>query len=119
MTVVGYILFGLGGGFTAINFYLSYLRFPLHRAFGGTRESYQWASGIPLLGSLLLWISIPFLPSAPWMWAAAGLSLFDTGGIHWFAGTMLCMEVFKPRIYGSTQSPQSLDPQSPAQEDGG
>lgn len=119
MAVVGYILFGLGGFFTALNFYLCFLRFPLHRAFGGTRESYQWASGIPLLGSLLLWISIPFLPSAPWMWLAAGLSLLDTGGIHWFASTMLWMEVLKPRMYGSTKPSPPLDPQRPAPENEG
>ena len=37
---------------------------------------------------LMFWISIGLLPSAGLKWLAAILSIFDTGGIHWFIGTM-------------------------------
>src|SRR5262245_13106626 len=88
MTVAGYILFAIGAFLTLTNVYLSFLRYPIHRAVGGTRANYRWASGIPLFGSLLLWISIPFLSSAALRWVAAILSLFDTGGIHWIFGIL-------------------------------
>ncbi len=88
MTTAGIVLFALGAFLTLSNVYLSFLRYPIHLARGGTRETYRWVSGIPVLGSLLLWISICLLPSTRLKWLACLLSIFDTGGIHWFLGTM-------------------------------
>jgi hypothetical protein len=88
----GAILFALGALISCLNFYASFLRYPVHRLRGGTRENYRWSSGLPLIGSLALWASIPLLlHRQPWPWVAFGLSLLDTGGLHWFAGTMLWM----------------------------
>jgi len=88
MATVGMILFAGGAFFTLMNVYLSFIRYPVHLALGGTRETYRWVSGIPLIGSLILWLSIPLLSSLGLKWSAAALSVFDTGGIHWFVGTM-------------------------------
>jgi hypothetical protein len=88
MATVGMVLLALGAFVTLANVYLSFIRYPVHLALGGSRETYRWASGVPLVGSLLLWLSIPLLSSFGLRWFAAALSLFDTGGIHWFVGTM-------------------------------
>lgn len=87
---------GLGAFVTCLNFYLSFIRYPLHRARGGTRETFQWMSGFPVVGSLLLWIGAAFLYQWPAiMWSAIILSLFDTGGIHWFIVVMLLQSLKK------------------------
>ncbi len=84
----GVILFALGALLTLSNVYLSFLHYPIHLVRGGTRDTYRWVSGIPLFGSLLLWISIGLLPSTGLQWVAGILSIFDTGGIHWLIGTL-------------------------------
>ncbi len=87
----------LGGALSAHNFYLSLLRYPLYRLCGGKRESYRFVSGIPLFGSLLLWIAAPFLRSEPvWMWSALVVSFFDTLGLHVLAIVMLIAAWHKP-----------------------
>lgn len=92
VTIIGVVLFSLGAFISSLNFYLSWLRYPVHRLRGGTRDEYKWVSGFPLVGSILLWFSIPcLLEHQPWPWIALVSSLFDTGGIHWFAGTMAGM----------------------------
>ena len=88
MGTLGVILLTVGSFFTLMNAYLSFVRYPVHLALGRTRETYRWISGIPLMGSLLLWLSIPLLRSVGLKWFAAALSIFDAGGIHWFVGTI-------------------------------
>jgi hypothetical protein len=82
------MVFGLGAVVCLVNFYLSWLRYPLHRARGASRETYRWVSGVPLVGSALviatwaLWLRHDhslLLDVASWV-----LALVDTGGIHWF-----------------------------------
>jgi hypothetical protein len=86
------LLLSLGTFITCINFYLSFIHYPIHRLRGRPREVYRFVSGIPELGSGLLWIAALLLTDhPPLMWAAISISLFDTGGLHWFLGTMLCM----------------------------
>jgi len=97
MAIAGIVLFGLGTFITLLNVYLSFLRYPIHHVRGGTREDYRWVSGVPLVGSLLLWLSIPLLPWVGLRWFAVAISLFDTGGIHWFAATMLWTGQFRSR----------------------
>ena len=84
MGATPYILFAVGAFVSLLNFYLSFLRFPVHAAFGGTRASYRHVSGFPIVGSGLLWLCLPFLPSNALRWVAAVMSAFDTGGLHWF-----------------------------------
>jgi hypothetical protein len=88
MATFGMIIFALGTFLTALNFYLTFLRLPVHLARGGMHENYRRVSGFPIFGSIFLWLSIPMLSSVGLRWTAAAVSLFDTGGIHWFLGTM-------------------------------
>lgn len=83
MQAFGQFLFAVGALFTGLNFYLSFIAYPWHRLQGGTWGNFRCASGIPLLGSLLLWSSIPLIWSPYWVLGAIVFSLFDTGGIHW------------------------------------
>jgi hypothetical protein len=63
---------------------------------GGKRENFRWDSGIPIFGSLLVAISLFKFWQTPWLLALAiVLILVDTGGLHWFAGTLLYYEVLK------------------------
>ena len=85
-----WILFGLGSLLCVTNFYLSFLRYPLHRLRGLPDESYRWVSGFPLFGSLFVAISLFGLHDIPAMIpVAVVLMLIDTGGIHWFIGSMI------------------------------
>lgn len=87
----------LGGAISVFNFYLSWLRYPLYRLCGGKHESYRFVSGIPLFGSLLLWIVAPFLRSEPvWMWSALLVSVFDMLGLHVLAIVLLIAALRKP-----------------------
>ena len=72
------------------NFYLSFLRYPIHILHKKPKEAYQWVSGVPLLGSLLVGLSLVQLYTVPVaLWIAIVLILIDTGGIHWFIGSMI------------------------------
>jgi hypothetical protein len=88
--VFGLILLALGTFITCINFYLSFIRYPLHRLRGRPREDYRFVSGFPAVGSGFLWFAAILLADhLRLMWAAIAISLLDTGGLHWFAGMML------------------------------
>jgi hypothetical protein len=90
--VIGLVLFGLGTLITSVNVYTSFIRYPLHRWRGGTHEDFKWISGFPIFGSLFLWLAALALIHYPVLvWVALFVSLFDTGGLHWFAGTMVYM----------------------------
>lgn len=90
--MLGWVLLIVGGTICLLNVYLSFLRYPLHRALGRKRESYRWVSGIPILGSMTLVLAWTFWTrhqeSLAIDVAVASLALLDTGGIHWFVGTM-------------------------------
>lgn len=96
MTTPGIILLALGTFVTLMNVYLSFIRYPID----ATRETYRWVSGLPLVGSLSLWLSIPLLSSVGLRWFAAVLSVFDTGGVHWFVGTMWWTGQLGPLVRG-------------------
>ena len=92
---IGLVLCTIGAAVTLLNFYLSFVRYPWFRIRGGAPDRYRNVSGLPLIGSLLLWIGAAFLHSYPVaMWSALTLSLFDTGGLHVFAVvlTMACLK---------------------------
>jgi len=98
LMVFGIVLFVAGALITCLNFYLSFLRYPVHLLSGGYRDNYRWVSGLPLFGSLLLWISMPLLRDAPSMiWWALVVSMFDTAGLHWFVGVVLWQALFGRR----------------------
>jgi len=88
--VLAWLMFVLGGFICVLNFYTSFVRYPVHRLLGHSKESFQWLSGAALPGSLLVAISLPAFHSTTWILVTGFiLILIDTGGIHWFAGTML------------------------------
>lgn len=43
----------LGGLLCGLNFYLSFLRYPVHRMMGKKKEEYRGVSGIPVLDPCL------------------------------------------------------------------
>ena len=47
------------------------------------------SSGIPLFGSLLLFISLFFVESNILFYTLIMIILLDTGGLHWFVFSML------------------------------
>ncbi len=80
-----WMLAGFGMLITAMNSYLSFMRYRMHKLFRND-EPYRYASTIPLLGSASLWLAAYAL----WWIGQKGYaivlligSLFDTGGIHW------------------------------------
>ncbi len=87
---IAWILFALGAWLSSLNFYLSFIRYPIHRFCGHPRESYKFVSGIPLIGSLFVALSFACSYHPTWFNVLRiGLILIDTGGLHWFAFTML------------------------------
>jgi hypothetical protein len=82
--------FFVGGWLCALNFYLSFLRYPVHRMRGMPKESYRWVSGIPVFGSAFVALSLIRLHSFSLV-LISGIVLIaiDTGGIHWFVGSMI------------------------------
>ena len=94
-TTLAWIAFPLGALLCLTNFYLSFLRYSLHRLRGLPKELYRSVSGIPLFGSLFVALSLFSLYDMPGMIpVAAALILIDTGGIHWFVGTMICQFLY-------------------------
>jgi hypothetical protein len=86
--ILGWTLLLLGGFTCLVNFYLSFIRYPLFRAFGGEQRDWRWKSGFPLVGSLLVgiaWIGwLRGLGSSTVDVFALVLVALDTGGLHWF-----------------------------------
>ncbi|MGN6366811.1 MAG: hypothetical protein ACTHN5_00840 [Phycisphaerae bacterium] len=96
--LIGLTCLTLGTLITAINFYTSFLRYPLHRRRGGTRENFRFISGFPLLGSFLLFLALLFLSHhPPLQWTALAIALLDAGGPHWLIATLLYMLLFGKR----------------------
>lgn len=86
---IAWILFALGAWLSSVNFYLSFIRYPVHRFCGHSRETFQFVSGIPLFGSLFVLLSFGCSYHPAWFNALRiGLIVIDTGGLHWFALVM-------------------------------
>ena len=98
MEIIAYILFGVGGFFCVLNFYLSFLRYPIYRLSGGDKKEYKWTSGAPILGSLFVGIGLLSLYGTKWI-LILGLTLIliDTGGLHWFLATMFYYAIFRKK----------------------
>ncbi|MFN0019410.1 MAG: hypothetical protein ACKVP0_14185 [Pirellulaceae bacterium] len=96
LIAIGGCLAVIGGLLTLLNFLL-FLNYPLQRLRGGKPETYRHVSGIPIFGSLLLWIAALLLSSKPvLMWSALVVSLFDMCGLHVFAIVMFIVALRKP-----------------------
>jgi hypothetical protein len=60
------------------------------------KEEYRWVSGLPVVGSLFVAISLLSFWQSPWLLALGiFLILIDTGGLHWFLGTIFYHQVLK------------------------
>jgi hypothetical protein len=91
--LAGWIAFSVAVLIACVNFYLSFLRYPLNRLF---RRPYKWVSGIPVIGTLCLILSSALLlGSLPPRWAIIVVILADTGGLPWFAVIMLWAIFFR------------------------
>ncbi len=96
MRVLVTILFFLGGVICAVNFYLSFLRYPIFLLRGGRKSEFRWISGTPVIGSLSVAVGLVYLHQTSWiLLAGLVLILIDTGGLHWFAGTILSQRIGK------------------------
>lgn len=86
MRSLGYLLISISLAISLVNFYWSFLRFPIYRFLG---KEYFHRSGLPLMGSLFLLAALYFY-STPTVWVLAVVSaLLDTGGLLWFLATII------------------------------
>ena len=80
-TIAGYAFLALGALVALGNFYLSFLRVPLHRLLG---RNVKWVSGFPFVGFLSTIAGVVMLgASGPALSSGAVSVLFDTGGPLW------------------------------------
>lgn len=97
MMYILYILLVIGCFISLLNFYLSFVRYLIFRWRGGSANDYHWISGYPLVGSILVVLSLLLMPASFWLlWFGIVCAVLDTGGLHWFAGTMLVSAVRGP-----------------------
>lgn len=91
MRTLPYILFVFGGFICLTNFYLSFIRHPLYKLI---HKRYKWVSGIPVVGSISVALSLIFLYRTTWV-LITGLFLIaiDTVGLLWFLGAYFYYEV--------------------------
>jgi hypothetical protein len=86
VTTIGWIALGLAALIGALNFYLSWLRYPLYRLLGW---EFHFVSGLPGIGTICLLLAIPCLWNVPGVWEAIlAISIIDTGGLLWFLAIM-------------------------------
>jgi hypothetical protein len=88
--IAAFLLAGLGLWITGINFYLSFVRYGVHRLLHRDKP-YKWVSGFPIIGSLFLWLAsvlLWWLGLRYWAITALIVSFLDTGGLIWFLSTM-------------------------------
>lgn len=84
MIYLVYILLAFGCFLSLVNFYLTFLRYPVHRLRCRSAEDYQWMSGYPVFGSLVVLMCLPFVYQEPLIfWIAVGCAALDTDGLHW------------------------------------
>lgn len=79
----------LGGLICLLNFYLSFLRYPILCARGVSRDEYRHVSCIPLFGSLAVLIALSLGLDGALRMAAWTLFVLDTGGPHWFVASLV------------------------------
>ncbi len=84
-------MFAVGSLISLLNFYFSFLRYGVYKLL---KRKYKWESGIPLFGSLFLFVSLLFLYKNPYILILGiALILMDTGGILWFIAIMIYYKI--------------------------
>lgn len=98
LNIAGHILLGLGGLVCLQNIFAAFIRYPLHRRSGGTRENYRHMSPVPLLGSLFVAVGLFLCDAGGWVLGiGVVLALLDTGGLHWIVPAMIYSEIQERR----------------------
>lgn len=89
------ILLSVGVFISVINFYLSYLRYPLHVIRGGGKDDYKWVSGFPLAGTLFIVLALVLdgLERPIILYVGLFALLIDTGGVIWLIGQGVYLRV--------------------------
>lgn len=74
-----------------VNIYTSWCRYPVHKyILNKPDDEFRFVSGIPLLGSAFVVIALLISSgNSVLLWLGVALAALDTGGIHWFMGTMI------------------------------
>lgn len=85
------VIWSLGALIGMVNFYLSFLHYPVHILFRGSKEDYRYVSGYPVMGSVFVFVGysysqLDFIPAA-----SLALVFLDTGGIPWILFMCLLM----------------------------
>jgi len=89
MNALRFVLLAVGGFVCALNVYLSYIRYLLFRL-AGRRAEYRFISGVPIVGSLAVIVTLVCFQFPGWaLIVGIVLAALDTGGLHWFAGSMV------------------------------
>jgi hypothetical protein len=101
--ILGLLFLALGTLLVWVNVYTSFVRYPLHRLRGGTREDFRWVSGVPLVGIFVLMLAVicfgrQYLALT---WTAIVIAALDTSGPHWLAGFLLFNLLFQRRKRGA------------------
>jgi ABC-type proline/glycine betaine transport system permease subunit len=86
MYFILYISITIGIILSVMNFYISFLVKYIEK-------NNKIGSGIPILGSLLLFISLFFIKNNLMFYTISLFALLDTGGIHWFIITILYYKI--------------------------
>ena len=100
MTWAAMVLLTGGGIICFLNFYLVFLRYPIFRLIGGNPLTYRFKSGVPLVGSMLVALSLIEFWNNPWLLAlAAILIICDIDGIHWYVVMFVYFEWVRGKAF--------------------
>jgi len=91
-----YFFMGVGFLLSGINFYISFLAHYFEKGKVG--------SGIPMFGSLFLFIGLFFIENRTMVTLSIVFILLDTGGIHWGVATVLYYETIGKLIVCRNQA---------------
>lgn len=84
-----YSLFSAGAFVCLLNFYLSFLRYPILRRKGKSEDEIGSPSGFPFIGTMLVLFSVAHLTDSFLFPVGVVIMLLDTGGPHWLIGMMI------------------------------
>lgn len=86
--IVGCLMLAVTALVAGVNFYLCWLRYPLHQWRG--RQPPQFVSGIPVIGTGFLVVALALLWDQQWIIpVAAALGLVDPCGLPWVTVILL------------------------------
>lgn len=85
MDILGYVFLAVGAVISAFNVYTLNLRYLINKIIFKGKKEQKWVSGIPLIGTIFLIVSIMMLRHIPWvLFTAVGFIAVDAGGPLWY-----------------------------------